>query len=38
MWLRRKMLRGSIDEGESCFKDAELLPGLIFGRARGGKE
>jgi hypothetical protein len=31
VWLRRKMLRGSIDEGESCCKDAELLPAPILG-------
>jgi hypothetical protein len=30
MWLRRKLLRGSIDGGESCCKDAELLPALIL--------
>ena len=30
MWLRRKMLRGSIDEGESCCKDAGLLPAPIL--------
>jgi hypothetical protein len=30
VWLRRKMLRGSIDEGESCCKDAELLPAPIL--------
>ena len=36
MWLRRKMLRGSIDEGESCCKDAELLPAPILD-VRGGE-
>jgi hypothetical protein len=30
VWLRKKMLRGSIDGGESCCKDAELLPPLIL--------
>jgi hypothetical protein len=28
--LRKKMLRGSIDGGESCCKDAELLPAPIL--------
>jgi hypothetical protein len=30
VWLRKKMLRGSIDGGESCCKDAELLPAPIL--------
>ena len=30
MWLRKKMLRGSIDGGESCCKDVELLPAPIL--------
>ena len=30
MCLRKKMLRGSIDGGESCCKYAELLPGPIL--------
>jgi len=36
VWLRRKVLRGSIDEGESCCKDAELLPAPILD-VRGGE-
>src|SRR5271170_444271 len=30
VWLRKKMLRGSIDGGESCRKDVKLVPAPIL--------
>ncbi len=38
MWLRKMMLRGSIDGGESCREYAEILPDPILDDLGGERE